>query len=82
MTMHILHPHGDDDKCVRGVRLSDNPNRRAIGHPREMTGNGCETCYLRTLRTWQLIDSEITVMPSYWTCWPWDDPRYTPPETA
>ena len=76
MSTHILHPHGDGDKCVCGVRLSYHASRRAFGHPREMICAGCERCYMRVLRTWQAIDPDITPVPVDWPGWPWDDPRY------
>jgi hypothetical protein len=74
---HILLPAkfgGDGDKAVCGVRLSANPDRRAFKHPSEMTGDGCETCYLKTLRSWQGKQADINPIPSTWSSWPWEAP--------
>ena len=77
MTVHILNPLvGDGDKCCCNVRLSGNPARKAAKVPTDVE---CEICFIRVLRTWQVIDEDIDPDPRTWPGWPWDDPRYTRP---
>lgn len=74
-TYHAVHPARDGDKCVCGVRLSDKPETRvAAASPSELT---CERCYLRSLRSWQKIDPNMSPILLDWPSWPWLDPRFT-----
>jgi hypothetical protein len=72
-TVHILHPTGDKDKCVCGVRLSQGAQRSSATKPSELT---CEKCFFRCLRSWQEIDPDINPVPSSWSSWPWEHPNF------
>ncbi len=83
MSVHILLPSslgGDGDKCVCGVRLSHKQGRRSAMFLAELT---CEKCYLRCLRSWQLIDPSFEADLEKWPGWPWEDARFVvaPPES-
>ncbi len=74
LSFHAVSFRTDDgDKCLCGVRLSDKPEkRRAASVPSDMT---CDTCVLRWVRCWQVIDPDTDVRAAD-LGWPWEDPRW------
>ena len=79
MSVHVRHPHGDGDKAVCGVRISERPERSFAETPAALVTAEmpCEGCYFRVLRTWQQIDPDFEPDPYTWTIWPWEDPKYS-----
>lgn len=67
---------GDGDKAVCRVRVSEKPGRRFAATPSDLAVEQegvtvCERCYLRTLRSWQARDPDISPVVTDWPGWPW-----------
>lgn len=77
MSAHAIHPHGDGDKTVCGLRISGKPGRVSALTPRDLT---CNVCVLRMVRTWQQncdVDLQAVIDDGrFLAVFPWNDPSY------